>query len=82
MEIKAVVTALQKNLAKALKVLDHQINSLHKILDQCLSKGVEKSVELCVGTKNTMMASVSIILLNVKEKPFSGLSNRSDILAF
>uniref|UniRef100_A0A673IKL1 Nuclear GTPase SLIP-GC-like n=1 Tax=Sinocyclocheilus rhinocerous TaxID=307959 RepID=A0A673IKL1_9TELE len=58
-EIQAVVKALQKNLAKALNVLDHQLNSLYKIMDQCLSKGVEKSVELCVGTKNAMIASVT-----------------------
>ncbi len=65
--MKAVVHgALQKNLAKALKVLNRQFDSLYKILDQCLSKGVEKSVKLCVGTKNSMIASVRIILLCVK----------------
>ncbi|XP_052407922.1 nuclear GTPase SLIP-GC-like [Carassius gibelio] len=51
--------ALLKNLEEALKELDCQLDSLSKILDQCLSKGVEESVEQCVNTKNSMIASVA-----------------------
>ncbi|XP_016331454.1 nuclear GTPase SLIP-GC-like [Sinocyclocheilus anshuiensis] len=51
--------ALQKNLEKALKELDCQFDLLYTILDQCLSKGVKESVELCVDTKNSMIASVA-----------------------
>lgn len=67
MEKKAEVhEALLKNLEEALKELDCQLDSLSKILDQCLSKGVEESVEQCVNTKNSMIDSVSVILLYVK----------------
>ncbi|XP_058609384.1 nuclear GTPase SLIP-GC-like isoform X1 [Onychostoma macrolepis] len=59
-EIKGLVRKnLQENLAKALKELNCQFDLLYKIMDQCLSKGVEKSVKLCVDSKNSMIASVA-----------------------
>ncbi|KAL1255189.1 hypothetical protein QQF64_013250 [Cirrhinus molitorella] len=59
-EIKGIVRKkLEENLAEALKKLDCQFDSLYKIMKQCLSKGVEKSVKLCVDTKNKMIKSAA-----------------------
>ncbi|KAK9957951.1 hypothetical protein ABG768_012146 [Culter alburnus] len=46
-------TELEKNLKKALKELDSRFDTIYSDLEQCLSKGVEESVQLCVAsTKN------------------------------
>ncbi|RXN13069.1 nuclear GTPase SLIP-GC-like protein [Labeo rohita] len=59
-ETKGIVHKnLEENLAKALKELGCEFDSLYKIINQCLSKGVGKSVELCVDTKNKMIESVA-----------------------
>ncbi|XP_073714615.1 uncharacterized protein [Misgurnus anguillicaudatus] len=47
---------LQKNLEKALKELDCSID--YKKLEQCLSKGEEESVRLCVQTTRDMISKV------------------------
>ncbi|XP_048058475.1 nuclear GTPase SLIP-GC-like isoform X2 [Megalobrama amblycephala] len=59
-EIKYIVHKdLEESLVKALNDLDHHFDSSYKILDECLTKGVEESVELCVKTTKSMMASVA-----------------------
>ncbi|XP_009292286.1 nuclear GTPase, germinal center associated, tandem duplicate 3 isoform X2 [Danio rerio] len=47
-----------ESLEKALKELNSQFNSHYKIIEQCFSKGVEKSVEQCVSTTKPVIASV------------------------
>lgn len=49
----------------ALNDLDHHFDSSYKILDECLTKGVEQSVELCVKTTKSMMASVSVLCVKM-----------------
>ncbi|XP_073677415.1 nuclear GTPase SLIP-GC-like isoform X3 [Garra rufa] len=41
---------LENNLMKALNELDTYFDSIYNDLDQCLSKGVEESVQLCVAS--------------------------------
>ncbi|XP_056336506.1 nuclear GTPase SLIP-GC-like isoform X2 [Danio aesculapii] len=43
---------------KALRELNCRFDSLHEIMEQCLSKGVEKSVEQCVSTTKPVIAYV------------------------
>ncbi|XP_051718523.1 nuclear GTPase SLIP-GC-like isoform X1 [Ctenopharyngodon idella] len=50
-ETKASIhTELKKNLLKERNKLDKCFVNIHKVLEQCLSKGVEKSVQSCVAT--------------------------------
>ncbi|XP_050992060.1 nuclear GTPase SLIP-GC-like [Labeo rohita] len=59
-ETKGIVHKnLEENLAKALKELGCVFDSLYNIINQRLSKGVEKSVKLCIDTKNAMIASAA-----------------------
>ncbi|XP_005159452.1 nuclear GTPase, germinal center associated, tandem duplicate 2 isoform X2 [Danio rerio] len=47
-----------ESLEKALKELNSRFDSHYKIIEQCFSKGVEKSVEQCVSTTKPVIASV------------------------
>ncbi|XP_073714839.1 nuclear GTPase SLIP-GC-like [Misgurnus anguillicaudatus] len=53
-----VLEDLQSSLKKELKTLDDRLNSLCCNLEECLSRGVEKSEKLCVKTTHDMLASV------------------------
>ncbi|XP_051746308.1 nuclear GTPase SLIP-GC-like isoform X30 [Ctenopharyngodon idella] len=48
----------EESLMKALNELDSRFNTIYSVLEQCLSKGVEKSVELCVASTNTVIQNV------------------------
>ncbi|XP_067282375.1 nuclear GTPase SLIP-GC-like isoform X2 [Pseudorasbora parva] len=59
-EIKTVVHKdLEENLEKALNELNHNFDSPTRILDQCLLKGAEESVELCVATAKSSIDFVA-----------------------
>lgn len=62
----------KKNLMKELNKLDNSFDKIHRVLEQCLSKGVEESVESCVATTKNKILDVSVIF-NVlqNESPFS-----------
>ncbi|XP_051728075.1 nuclear GTPase SLIP-GC isoform X1 [Ctenopharyngodon idella] len=51
-----VYRELEKNLMKALKELDSRFDTIYSDLEQCLSKGVEESVQLCVASTKAMIS--------------------------
>ncbi|XP_051746264.1 nuclear GTPase SLIP-GC-like isoform X22 [Ctenopharyngodon idella] len=48
----------EESLMKALNELDSRFNTIYSVLEQCLSKGVEKSVELCVASTKAVIQNV------------------------
>ncbi|KAK7149265.1 hypothetical protein R3I94_008784 [Phoxinus phoxinus] len=50
-----VFMEFEESLMKALKKLDIWFDTIYSVLDQCLSKGVEKSVELCDASTEAMI---------------------------
>lgn len=56
-----VCMEFEESLMKALNKLDSRFNTIYSVLEQCLSKGVEKSVELCVASTKAMIVPVSVI---------------------
>ncbi|KAK9976509.1 hypothetical protein ABG768_021714 [Culter alburnus] len=50
-----VCMEFEESLMKALNKLDSRFNTIYSVLEQCLSKGVEKSVELCVASTKAMI---------------------------
>ncbi|XP_067267225.1 nuclear GTPase SLIP-GC-like [Chanodichthys erythropterus] len=51
-----IYTELEKNLKKALMELDSCFDTIYSDLKQCLSKGVEESVQLCVASTKAMIS--------------------------
>lgn len=46
----------EKNLEKSLNELERYFDSIHNVLEQCLSRGVEQSVQKCVDTTMELIA--------------------------
>ncbi|XDV34055.1 hypothetical protein PO909_004265 [Leuciscus waleckii] len=47
---ESIHNELENNLKKALNELDNSFDNIYRVLEQCLSKGVEKSKKSCVAT--------------------------------
>lgn len=70
---------LEMNLDRALEELACQFDSCYKILEECLSAGVEESVSSCVKTTQDMIKSVSVfqLLWKLHIQYFDGLPKSS-----
>ncbi len=55
------VNEFEKNLRKSLVELDKYFDSIYNDLEQCLSKGVEESLQSCVAATKKLIAPVSVI---------------------
>ncbi|KAK7141706.1 hypothetical protein R3I93_015753 [Phoxinus phoxinus] len=53
---KKVYMELEKNLKKALNKLGSRFDRIYSDLEQCLSKGVDESVQLCVASTKAMVS--------------------------
>lgn len=62
----SIHTELKKNLQEERTKLKKSFDNIHNVLEQCLSKGVEESVQSCVTTTMDTILRVSVNLMFYK----------------